>query len=685
MFVAVAQAVEELVGRQARGVSVELPVGLEFLCRTGEQQPVQRGLTDRTGLAERLGVLGGQFFLRLGRRPTRQRLAAQRLGPATGRVTQLPAQEADHRIRNVETRRVGGEFVGADARADERQRQVTDHLGRRRHLDQPAQDPVGPGVRRLDLLETVTETQRDGLLTQIRQLPAGDLVVIHPAGRCRQPGLERRVDLSQRLPVRLQITDRRQRQPRVVFRVCGRGHDGTQRRLAGGPRQRRRGTVDGVRPGLPGRQIGRQLAARGVVGVHVHRQVEPAAQCPDQRGGGLRAQQTRHVLDRQHMRAGVDDLLGEFEVVVQGVEILPRIRQVTGVRHRHFGHRGAGLTHRIDRRSHRVDVVECIEDPVDVDARRRGLLHEGVGHRFRIGRVTDGVASAQQHLQTDVGHRFAQRGQALPRVFLEEPQRDVVGRPAPALDRQQLRRHPRDVGRDHQQPRRTHPGGQQRLVRIPERRVGHPDRLGFPHPARERLGTDLGQQVFAAPRRHRVQIDLGQLVVRVDRRRPRSVRLVDGHVGQVVQDLGAAVCRGARRQQVGPFVDERRGHPPGPEVGVVDDGLQERDVRRDPADAELGQRAVGPRDRRAEVAAPAGEFDQHRVEVGTDLAAQNRAAVQADTGASRRAVGGDPAGVGTEAVRGVLGGDPALHGRPADPHPLLGQAQIRQRLPRCQP
>ena len=66
-----------------------------------------------------------------------------------------------------------------------------------------------------------------------------------------------------------------------------------QRGLAGGARQRRRGAVDGAGAGLPGRQIGGQLTARGVVGVHVHRQVEPAAQRADQRGGGLRPQQTR--------------------------------------------------------------------------------------------------------------------------------------------------------------------------------------------------------------------------------------------------------------------------------------------------------------------------------------------------------------------------------------------------------
>ena len=44
VLVTVPQAVEELVGGQPRGVAVHLAVGLEFLCRAGEQQPVECAL-----------------------------------------------------------------------------------------------------------------------------------------------------------------------------------------------------------------------------------------------------------------------------------------------------------------------------------------------------------------------------------------------------------------------------------------------------------------------------------------------------------------------------------------------------------------------------------------------------------------------------------------------------------------
>ena len=154
---------------------------------------------------------------------------------------------------------------------------------------------------------------------------------------------------------------------------------------------------------------------------------------------------------------------------------------------------------------------------------------------------------------------------------------------------------------------------------------------------------------------------VGQLVVRIDRRRSRPVRLVHRDIGEVVEDLGAAVGRGVRGQQVRTVVDERRRDPAGAEIRIVDDRQQERDVRRHPADAELGQRATRPGDRRREVAPAARQLDQHRVEVRADLGAQMRCAVESDARTARRPVAGDAAGVGTESVGGILGGDPALH------------------------
>ena len=121
---------------------------------------------------------------------------------------------------------------------------------------------------------------------------------------------------------------------------------------------------------------------------------------------------------------------------------------------------------------HLVDVVERVEDPEDVDAGAGRLGHERVGHRGRVRRVADGVAPAQQHLQRQVGHGLAQRGEPLPGVLGEEAQRHVVRRPAPRLHAEQLGGEAGHVTGDVQQVTGAHPRGQERLVGVTEGRSG---------------------------------------------------------------------------------------------------------------------------------------------------------------------------------------------------------------------
>ncbi|MBW8767754.1 MAG: hypothetical protein JF630_16585, partial [Geodermatophilales bacterium] len=121
--------------------------------------------------------------------------------------------------------------------------------------------------------------------------------------------------------------------------------------------------------------------------MQVHRQVETFPQRRHQTGGRRWAQQPGHVLDRQDVRAGPDDLLGQAEVVVQRVELLGRAGEVPGVAESHLGDRDAGLPHGVDGRAHLVHVVERIEDPEDVDPGARRLLDERRRDLLGIGRV----------------------------------------------------------------------------------------------------------------------------------------------------------------------------------------------------------------------------------------------------------------------------------------------------------
>ena len=291
-----------------------------------------------------------------------------------------------------------------------------------------------------------------------------------------------------------------------------------------------------------------------------------------------------------------DDLLGQPQVVVEGVERSAGSEQVAGVAQRHLGDRGAGGADRVDGRAHLVDVVERVEDPEDVDAGARRLGHERVGHLGRVRRVADGVAPAQQHLQADVGHGLAQRGQPLPRVLGEEAQRHVVRRPAPRLHAQQLRGQPGRRGRPTASRSRVRTRvassdwwASRKVVSVTATAACCAQRGGEllrPHPQ---------QQVARAGRRRRVEVD-GGAACSPGRacRALRAVRLVDRHVGQVGQQLGAAVGGAARRRAAAgrssmKDVDSR----PATKSGLVQQRLQERDVGGHAADAELGQRPAG--------------------------------------------------------------------------------------------
>ena len=426
----------------------------------------------REGGAVRLGDLGHADA----HRAAGEHLRAERLGPAAGQVAELAGHEADDGVRDVVALRVLLEVVRVGVGRGELQREVADDLRRRRHLRDPAEDLVAGGVQVLDRLEPVREAERDRLLPEVRQLAAGDLVLVHAAGGAGQPRFERRVQGADRLPVRLEVADGRQRDARVALGVRERGDEGGEGGLAGRAGHRRGGHVDRVGARVARGEQRRELAAGGVVRVHVHGQVELAAERLHQLRRGARPQQAGHVLDREHVRARLHHLLGEAHVVVERVQGLGGVEQVGGVADGGLRDGGAGGQHRVDGRADLRDVVERVEDAEHVDAGRGGLGDERVGHLRRVRRVADRVAAAQEHLDRDVRDRGAQLREPLPRVLAEEPEGDVVRRTAPRLHGQQLRREPGDRRPDRGQVARADPGREERLVRVAEGRLGDGER-----------------------------------------------------------------------------------------------------------------------------------------------------------------------------------------------------------------
>ena len=208
---------------------------------------------------------------------------------------------------------------------------------------------------------------------------------------------------------------------------------------------------------------------------------------------------------------------------------------------------------------------------------------------------------------------------------------------------------------------------------IAEGGVSDLDRRPRPQFGREPLRTEIEKPLPGAVRGRPGQVDPGRpLDLRIQSGRRVAIRLVDRHLGEPAQQLGATVgwhvvVSSSGRSSM-KEVETSPARKAGSSRTACRNGMLVLTPRiRNSASARRA-RATG----RLERPAAAGQLDQHRVEVGADLdAGVDGAAVQPHPCAARRPVGGDRASVGTESVRRVLGGDPALQRSAVDPDVLL--------------
>ncbi len=143
---------------------------------------------------------------------------------------------------------------------------------------------------------------------------------------------------------------------------------------------------------------------------------------------------------------------------------------------------------------HVRQVVQRVEDAEDVHPAVGGVLDETGDDVVGIIRVTDGVGTAEEHLEKDVRHLFAELAEAFPRALVEETHRGVEGRAAPHFQGEHLRRS-RGVGVGHgEHVVGAHPGGDERLVGVAHRSVGDEEALLVEDPLGEFLGAELFQQ-----------------------------------------------------------------------------------------------------------------------------------------------------------------------------------------------
>ena len=150
---------------------------------------------------------------------------------------------------------------------------------------------------------------------------------------------------------------------------------------------------------------------------------------------------------------------------------------------------------RLDRHPHRLDVVQRVEDPEDVDPRRRPPPRRRPARRRPDSARSRAGSPAQQHLQALVRHQLAQRGEPLPRVLVRK--RSATSNVAPPQhSTENISGSRAPVWRHEHEVVRAQARGEQRLVRVAERGVRHLQRVPLAQPPREPGGPSSSRRCF---------------------------------------------------------------------------------------------------------------------------------------------------------------------------------------------
>ena len=203
-------------------------------------------------------------------------------------------------------------------------------------------------------------------------------------------------------------------------------HQGLGGGLAGAVGHRRQGGVHDVYPGIGRHQQRHVAGAGGVVGVQVDGDADGLLQSLHQGIGVHRQQEVGHVLDADHVRAHLLQLLGQLHEVGLVVDGGHGIAEGSL-------HLSAVFLGRLDGLFQIADVVESVENADDVDAVFDGLGAEGVHHVVGVVLIAQDVLAPEQHLQLGVLHMLADGAQALPGVLPQKAHTRVKGCAAPAL------------------------------------------------------------------------------------------------------------------------------------------------------------------------------------------------------------------------------------------------------------
>ena len=210
--------------------------------------------------------------------------------------------------------------------------------------------------------------------------------------------------------------------------------------------------VHDIHAGHDGRKHRRQAVARGAVGVEIDRNREVFLEQPHERSHAARRNESRHVLDGDHVGAESRHLSGLVEEIgvredrrgillarKTGPEARLGIFRVHRIANGAIGD-AAVLLDVLDRRFHVIHVIQGVEDTHDAQTAPDGIAAETVDDLVRIGRIAEQIAAAREGRELrHVADGPVDRLEAGPRVFVQVAHDRIGHGAAPHLHRIEIR------------------------------------------------------------------------------------------------------------------------------------------------------------------------------------------------------------------------------------------------------
>ena len=339
------------------------------------------------------------------------------------------------------------------------------------------------------------EAERAGLFLEVGELAARHFMQIDFGCRPLQIAFEGGILVARRFPIKGDAADPFRIEARIALRTAQRLDDRAEAGLRGiaGKRVHRR--IDGIDAGIDGGKNGRGRNTRRIMRVEMDRQAGRLAQRLEQHLRGRRFQKPAMSFSAMIWAPAFSSSTGKIGVVFQIVFRPGRIEDIAGIADRRLAELVL-LGNGIHRDAHVLDPVQAIEDAEEIDAASGRLADEIFDDIVGIVGVADAVGAAQQHLQQKVRGALADQRQALPRILGQKAHGDVECRAAPAFERQKVRQRMRIGVGNAGDVIGAHAGGEQRLVAVAHRRVGHQHALLVAHPFGEFLRAERIEELL---------------------------------------------------------------------------------------------------------------------------------------------------------------------------------------------